>query len=272
MQQQIVVPDRRIQRASMRDVMELSRVGRAGRHGRDGRDATTFGGSDPTTIFGSSLELWLRADMGITLNGGNVSAWADQSGKGDANRNVSQGTAANQPAYNASNASFANQPTLDFVDPKVLVSGVWAAALAQPATRFVVGNMGAGGTNNYFMDSLSGVAQMAFFGSNGGANWTLFDGVGLVEPVAPTAVSVLASNDNGASSKMYRNALTARNTGNAGTNGLTGTTIGNTAGGGNFTCKGSIAEVIIVSGIATAAQFAACMNYLGARYGVAIGP
>lgn len=42
--------------------------------------------------------LWLRADKGITLNGGNVSAWADQSGNG----NNFTGTSGHQPAYNAS--------------------------------------------------------------------------------------------------------------------------------------------------------------------------
>lgn len=43
--------------------------------------------------------LWLRADMGVTLNAGNVAAWADQSGNG---RHFVQATAGEQPLYSAS--------------------------------------------------------------------------------------------------------------------------------------------------------------------------
>lgn len=45
-----------------------------------------------------SPALWLRADLGVTLNAGNVSAWADQSGNG---RHFTQGTAGAQPAWSA---------------------------------------------------------------------------------------------------------------------------------------------------------------------------
>jgi hypothetical protein len=46
--------------------------------------------------FESGLIVWLRSDMGITLNGSDVSSWADQSGNGN---DVAQAVAANQPAY-----------------------------------------------------------------------------------------------------------------------------------------------------------------------------
>lgn len=59
-----------------------------------GIDNPPGGGFLPTQL--SSNVLWLRADLGITLNGTDVSAWADQSGNGN---NVSQGTALAQPAY-----------------------------------------------------------------------------------------------------------------------------------------------------------------------------
>ena len=52
------------------------------------------GGNIPTAI--PDLGLWLKADAGITLVGGEVDAWADQSGNG---RNFSAPGATNRPAY-----------------------------------------------------------------------------------------------------------------------------------------------------------------------------
>jgi hypothetical protein len=50
----------------------------------------------PTSI--SNIAAWWRSDLGITLNGSTVSAWADQTGNG---HHWTQGTAANQPTYTA---------------------------------------------------------------------------------------------------------------------------------------------------------------------------
>src|SRR5262245_16371433 len=57
----------------------------------------------------SGLKLWLRADMGITLNSGNVSAWADQSGSV---QDFVQGTANKQPAWSAT--SMNGRPGITF--------------------------------------------------------------------------------------------------------------------------------------------------------------
>lgn len=62
---------------------------------------------DPSQI--PDLFAWYRGDLGITLNGADVSDWADQSGN---SRDLSEAT--NQPLYTASDASFNNQPTLTF--------------------------------------------------------------------------------------------------------------------------------------------------------------
>lgn len=60
---------------------------------------------------GASLALWLDADDAstITLNGSDVSQWDDKSGNG---RNAVQATAANQPAYSATNIN--GKPALVF--------------------------------------------------------------------------------------------------------------------------------------------------------------
>lgn len=64
----------------------------------------------PASVGGGTLLVWLESDYGITLNGGNVSAWADRVPATD--QGVSQGTAAIQPAYNATDAHFNNRPSL----------------------------------------------------------------------------------------------------------------------------------------------------------------
>jgi hypothetical protein len=63
----------------------------------------------PTSL--SGCVLWLRADLGVTLNGSTVSAWADQSGTGN---HASQGTAANQPTYSASSGPGGSRPGITF--------------------------------------------------------------------------------------------------------------------------------------------------------------
>ena len=58
-----------------------------------------LGGSfTPNNVQSATLQLWLDARVGITIATG-VSSWADQSGNGNT---FTQGTGANQPAFNAS--------------------------------------------------------------------------------------------------------------------------------------------------------------------------
>lgn len=63
----------------------------------------------PHTIRGLIVDL--DAAQGITLNGADVSAWADQSG---AANHVGQATAALQPVFTASNPRFKGAPSVDF--------------------------------------------------------------------------------------------------------------------------------------------------------------
>lgn len=82
----------------------------------------------------SGLVLWLRSDQGITLNAGAVSAWADQSGNGN---HVTQGTAANQPTYEASGGSNGRPAILFDFTNDILTRG---SAVVNPrdCTIFVV--------------------------------------------------------------------------------------------------------------------------------------
>jgi hypothetical protein len=225
---------------------------------------------DPRNI--SGLVAWYRSDLGITLNGGNVSGWADQSGTGDTNKNLAQGTAANQPVYTAANGSYNNKPSLDFdAANDALASGTWSVALAQPATRLIVGHGANDGTNNYFLDSIT-ATQMAVI-ADSSARTQLFDGTILADAsAAPSTPQVILVVDNGASSAIYRNALTVRASGNAGAQGATGITVGNFEAGGAFALTGSITEVAIWSRVLTTSEINRVLGYAGARYGTTIGP
>lgn len=87
----------------------------------------------PLAILGS-LAWWVRADMGITIGTG-VSAWADQSGNGV---NFTQGTGANQPAYNA--AGLDGRPTVlgDGTNDTLLAPWARAAPGTQPFYLWMV--------------------------------------------------------------------------------------------------------------------------------------
>lgn len=65
----------------------------------------------PLTILGADVFQWVRADLGVTLNGATVSAWADQSGNA---RDWTQGAAASQPTFVASDARFSGKPSIEF--------------------------------------------------------------------------------------------------------------------------------------------------------------
>ena len=60
------------------------------------------GGSGGSAIPQSGLSLWLKADVGITLNGSNITAWEDQS-------------------WNGNNATATDTPTLSTVSGKTFV-------------------------------------------------------------------------------------------------------------------------------------------------------
>ena len=60
-----------------------------------------LGGWEPSDE--TSLEAWYKYQTGITLNGSDVSAWADSSSN---SFNMVQATASEQPAYNSGNIDF----------------------------------------------------------------------------------------------------------------------------------------------------------------------
>jgi hypothetical protein len=68
------------------------------------------GGAQPFTPGALAPFAWVRGDLGVTLNGSNISAWADQ-GAAPA-QDLTEATAANQAPYVASDAAFGGRPIM----------------------------------------------------------------------------------------------------------------------------------------------------------------
>ncbi len=208
-----------------------------------------------------------RADMGRTMNGANVQALADQSAKADANRNLSQVTGAAQPPYVASNAAFNNDATLTLDSARHMLSGTWTSPPAQPTCYYLVCSST---VNSTYM--VSGLAanpnRIAILRSAGGV-WNFTAGSTTTTVSDPTSPHVFLLEVNGASSKYAKNAKTTTATGSPGTNTITGITLG-ALDGGIAKSTGAFAFLMVTNGAETTAERAEILDFLGAKYGIAI--
>jgi len=214
----------------------------------------------PITV--ANNKAWYRADLGAS-----VSAWLDQSGTGDANKNAAQAVGAIQPSLAAS-AAFNNQQTFTFTGSDKMATGAWAVALTQPFTVMLVGRSLSNVSNYYALDNVSDPTQCAIIDSAG--TLQAFTTSILAPANDPLLASIIFVEFNGATSNMYVNAHTAVASGAIGAAGLQGLSIGNYAGGGAF-ANWDIAEIAIWSGVVSAADRTLLEAYASARYGITVG-
>lgn len=209
----------------------------------------------------SGLVLWLRSDLGVTLNGSNVSAWADQSGQGN---NVSQGTGAQQPPYVASDASFGGQPSLTFTNGshQNLGSGVWSVSLVQPCTWYVLAKYTSFAGVGIVMQDIS-AHQAMYVTANGGA-FQISAASAMGSAHVSNGAHAFVGVFNGASSAAYLDASTGPVSGNVGAGTLTRLQV-SLSNANNW--SGSVAEVMGYSGAHTAANVAQVLQYYNSRYG-----
>jgi hypothetical protein len=166
--------------------------------------------ANPKTI--PNCVWWLRPDAAvITQAAGVVTAWADQSGVGDANRNVAP-AGTDKAAYNASDATYNGKPTVGTftvaTDTRLVNPAAWTATYA----TFTMGAIGhtPGTSNNYFtfeqnadynalLGNNSGCGA-ACGGTGTGATLLSTPGAGIAEPRA-----FLSAVFNGTASSLYLN-------------------------------------------------------------------
>jgi hypothetical protein len=161
---------------------------------------------------GSSLALWLDANDAstITLNGSTVSQWNDKSGN---NRNFTQGSATNQPTYNATGLN--NKPAL-ILDIDDIMSG--NVPIDDPMSVYSVAQLtDLSGTYRRIISSRQ-IQTGMFFGVNAGGFATFF-GSGLTwndinansPNFSPSNPSILGVVNAGSIATPYTNGV-AQNT------------------------------------------------------------
>lgn len=210
-----------------------------------------------------------RADLGVTLTSGRVSAWADQVGN-DANKNATQGTSAKRPTRTTANASYNNQSTIDFDASTLqnLVTGIWTTPPTQPTTYFLAGHA----TNNGIdlFDGYSNAARNALL-TTASNKFQMYAGGGVItSTVAAATPAIVEAKFNGVSSAMLiNNKTTTAASGNTGSQAITGLAIGSDSSS-TFCMTGSIAELLVIDGVPSAGYASEILDYLSARYGIAV--
>lgn len=210
-----------------------------------------------------------RADKGRTMNGGTVQVLADQSGRGDANRNLTQLTAGAQPIYVAANAAYNNQDTFTLDGARWMQSGAWSVAPALPYRYYWVGEVTSSAAS-YMVEGRVGTNRSVLYGASGSANCYAGAANVLLGPsVATKHISCL--DWNGAATKYARSAKTLTTaSASPGTQTITGITLGAYVDG-TVVMTGVFARCIIVDSTSiTTAQHGEIMDYLGARYGITV--
>jgi hypothetical protein len=213
---------------------------------------------------------WYRADLGVTLNGSTVSAWADQSGSGDSNRNLAQATAGNQPTYVAADSTFNGQPTLSFGGAHWLVSGTWASPPSAPTTVYLVGKFTSIAAQSVILDGNNSTNRFVIYHVTTTAPWTLSALTTNQQTADCRIPSVVCAIVQSGNDVLIANTSRAPAV-DAGGNHLDGLTLG-----ARFDLTSpapcTIAEVLVYGGSHTFDQRAAVMYYLRDRYAIAVDP
>lgn len=240
-----------------------------------------IGGFDPRNI--SGCKAWLRSDLGITLNGSNVSAWANQVPSVSAN--MTQATPANQPAYNS--GGLGGNPKITFNGSSHVLN--WALTLGGAKTVIVVlqsaSDPGAGLFRVlYSIGNGSGAIAIRFQGNSASypLDFWVDDGAGggatgtVGYNVAWGTNPLILCNTYNAGTNTATTSYTASRNGLSVTNSLsTGSTLaGQPAGvfGADVTNSryfaGDVYEVLVYNRALSPDEQTAIFGYMRQRYGI----
>lgn len=240
----------------------------------------------------SGLVSWHRADLGITLNGGAVANWADQSGNG---YDYAQGNPTYQPTYNAASGTFNSKSTVQFNGAQVLhslpqnISGVKTVILVYRLVS--VPTLGSGSyvmrilrnlaaslySTHVIANAIGGYQNLTFKddyaagGATVGAPLTVDTSIHVVETsydatanTAPTAYT--DANDAVSKTVGISGAFGSPATLRASLGGIADSTGAALAG----SSVSEIAEMMVYNRVLTPVDRGMLRTYLAARYGVSL--
>jgi uncharacterized repeat protein (TIGR01451 family) len=226
----------------------------------------------------TNLSLWLKADAGLTT--GATMTWLDQSGNG---HNASQSVAASQPTLHSNAINF--NPSLVFANNRNNFLSVASPALPTGNISYTVFGVarasiltgGAFAYNYIYVEgSDSGNNRVSVGRINANmsqANYLNDLNAGALTVNTPYVLRYTRNSSGGARANV-RNGLQVgsdTNTGLNKTNGVGYPRIGNTtAGAGEESWDGDIAEVIVYQSTLTPAQYQQIESYLAIKYGITL--
>jgi hypothetical protein len=215
----------------------------------------------PSDIAG--LSLWLKADAGVTLDGSNVTAWADQSGNGK------NGTADNGYPTIVSNA-LNGKPVIEFngTDARIVGSSPMNTSVG---TIIIVGKYLADKLTGVMYEQYDGYDTMGFYRGNSneidqklymynGATIVSDSNVGFVFGIFTVIV-------DGTNSKICING-SIDGTGNAGDLTANGPYYLSWYGGNNEYTNMQIAEVVVYNRAITTQERQQVEAYLASKYAI----
>lgn len=219
-------------------------------------------GSDATTLFQDVLKT-----TPVVADGNPVRAWEDKSGNG--NDALKAGGVDN--TYETAQINGLSAVGFVFADNDYLQTAAFSSELAQANTIFIVAYTTNAVDINSVLDGIAaGKRHFLQYRSSG----ALRIDAGVVFTTATSvnfsAASLISVVYDGASSKIYHNGSLIE-TGNAGTNGLTGLTVGdNYLGSGTF--GGYIGEILVYPAALSDADFTQVETYMATKWGVSLPP
>ena len=231
----------------------------------------TSGASSGSIVGTTSADV--LANLGLSVgpftSPGVITAVTDQSGLADSTHNLTAPGGVG-PTYLRSSPTMGGWDSWTFASGESLVSSVWATPLPSPYTVVIIGRQ----TTAAIVDAFDGLAanQSSISGNAAENALTLNGGTPAAFTITnPTTIQVWICEFSGAASTISKSSDTIASPQNAGTNTLTGTTIGQIGGGGT-SAGWEIGDIIILDHAATLQDRRRINQYAWARYGVTLLP
>lgn len=237
-------------------------------------NAFTYEFTDPTTI--ANLTAWYRADRDLTLTG-TTAAWIPtRNDTAISPLPTLAAIATLPPALSAADAGYNGQDVVAWnsTDNGVALGGLTTTSTA--LTMFFVGEPGSGASNRFAFGGADLGGTLVVYVESGTENIRMLRGSNFDSGSTWSGKQAVACVFDGASSKVYKSALTAVATGTTTTiNGLASVCLGaDNAGTANHwrgADTGKIAEVLIYNRALTNSEIGLVLGYLGTRYTITIG-